>query len=277
MGRRPRIEYYGAIYHIIQRGNNRKPIFKRDEDKVYLLEVLSETKEIYDFKVFAYVVMSNHYHFLIQTLNIPISKIMHQINTRYAKYYNNSTGNTGPVFEDRYKGILVQDESYLIALIKYIHNNPVAAKICPTMEEYRWSSDMFYRVNMDNIVDIDELLDMLSPNRIDAIRRYAELMEEDDLEYQVMKDMYEERDIIGKEEFIQSLKEEEEVLALDEILKAACPTSVEYDLIKSGSRKRYLSKYKREYIALSRKEGYSYETIGEYIGITAAAARSLVR
>ena len=70
MGRRPRIEYYGAIYHIIQRGNNRKPIFKRDEDKVYLLEVLSETKEIYDFKVFAYVVMSNHYHFLIQTLKL---------------------------------------------------------------------------------------------------------------------------------------------------------------------------------------------------------------
>ena len=70
MGRRPRIEYYGAIYHIIQRGNNRKPIFKRDEDKVYLLEVLSETKEIYDFKVFAYVVMSKHYHFLIQTLKL---------------------------------------------------------------------------------------------------------------------------------------------------------------------------------------------------------------
>ena len=220
--------------------------------------------------------MNNHYHFLLQTLNIPISKIMHQINTRYAKYYNYSTGNTGPVFEDRYKGILVQDESYLIALIKYIHNNPVAAKICPTMEEYRWSSDMFYRVNMDNIVDIDELLDMLSSNRIDAIRRYVELMSEDDLEYHIMKDMYEERDMIGKEEFIQSL-EEEELLSLDEILRTACPTSVEYDLIKSGSRKRYLSKYKREYIALGRKEGYSYEVIGNYIGVTAAAARSLLR
>ncbi len=277
MGRKPRIEYYGAIYHIIQRGNNREAIFKRDEDKVHLLKILSETKEMYDFKIFAYVVMNNHYHFLIQTLNIPISKIMHQINTRYAKYHNYSTGNTGPVFENRYKGILVQDESYLLALIKYIHNNPVAAKICPIMEQYKWSSDMFYRMNMDNMVDIDEFLNILSSNRIEAIKRYIDLMEKHDLEYQVLEDIYENGDVIGSEKFIQSLQESIKVLSLDEILKKVCPTSVEYDLIKAGSRKRYLSKYKREYIVLGKEEGYSYNAIGSFIGITSAAARNLVK
>ena len=88
MGRKPRVEYYGAIYHIIQRGNNKKPIFKDERHKNFLLKILSETKEIYDFKIFAYVIMDNHYHFLIRTFNIPISKIMHLINTRYGKYYN---------------------------------------------------------------------------------------------------------------------------------------------------------------------------------------------
>ncbi|QQY79955.1 REP element-mobilizing transposase RayT [Keratinibaculum paraultunense] len=276
MGRKPRIEYYGAIYHIIQRGNNREAIFKRDEDKVCLLKILSETKEMYDFKIFAYVVMNNHYHFLIQTLNIPISKIMHQINTRYAKYYNYSTGNTGPVFEDRYKGILVQDESYLLALIRYIHNNPVAAKICPIMEQYKWSSDMFYRMNMDNMVDIDEFLNILSPNRVEAIRIYIKLMDKDDLEYQILEEIYEKNDVIGNEKFRKSLEGTMEVLSLDEILKKVCPTPVEYDLIKAGSRKRYLSKYKREYIVWGREEGYSYSAIGSFIGITSAAARNLV-
>ena len=67
---------------------------------------------------------------MIQTFNIPISKIMHRINTRYAKYYNYKNKRTGPVFEDRYTGILVQNESYLLTLIRYIHNNPVSANIC---------------------------------------------------------------------------------------------------------------------------------------------------
>ncbi len=103
-------------------------MFKSDREKAYLLKILSETKEIFDFKIYAYVIMNNHYHFLVQTFNIPISKIMHRINTRYAKYYNYKTKRTGPVFEDRYTGIPVEDEGYLLTLIRYIHNNPVSAK-----------------------------------------------------------------------------------------------------------------------------------------------------
>ncbi len=190
MGRKPRIQYYGAIYHIIQGNNdedNRIPIFKNDKDKEQLLRIISETKEIYDFRMFAYVIMDEHYHLLIQTLNIPISKIMHQINSRYAKYYNQTTGNTGSVFKKRYKSVLVQDESYLLNLIKYIHYNPVADNICSTVVEYKWSSDIFYRVNMDNIVDIDILLDGISSNRIEAIRGYEKFMAEESLEYHILK------------------------------------------------------------------------------------------
>lgn len=278
MGRNPRIQYYGAIYHIIQ-GNNDKnktdTIFKKDRDKEKLLEIISETKEIYDFRIFAYVIMDDHYHLLIQTLNIPISKIMHRINSRYAKYYNQITGNTGSVFKKRYRSVLVEDGSYLWNLIKYIHYNPVAAHICSTVVEYKWSSDIFYRVNMDNMVDIDLLLDGISSNRIEALKGYEELMEGECLEYYALKEKYEKEHIIGKDKLKQSL--EERILSLEEILKSVCPTPVEFNLIKKGSRKRYLSKYKREYIDLSRKEGYSYDDIGSYIGVTAAAARNLAR
>lgn len=279
MGRKPRIEYYGAIYHIIQRGNNRKSIFKEDREKAYLLEILSETKEIFDFKIFAYVIMNNHYHFLIQAFNIPISKIMHRINTRYAKYYNYKMKRTGPVFEDRYTGILVQDEGYLFTLIRYIHNNPVSAKICKTMDEYKWSSDIFYRINMVNMVDIDEFLNMLSLNRTKAIEKYIELMEEDFIDDEIMKDIYERSSIIGTDEFKRSIEdiEEKDLSGLDRILRQACPSDEEVKLIKKGSRKRYLTKYKRRYIELSKEEGYSYDEIGKNIGITGSAIRSILK
>ena len=278
MGRNPRIEYYGAIYHIIQSGNNIKFIFKDEQHKNFLLKILSEVKEIYDFKIFAYVIMENHYHFLMQTLNIPISKIMHMINTRYAKYYNYMTRRTGPVFEDRYISILVQDESYLLNLIRYIHNNPVFSRICSFMEEYKWSSDPFYRINMESIVDIDELLNMLSLNRLEAIKKYVKLMKKEFIDYEIMKNMYEKTIAIGTDEFKKSIKGvgKEDFSRLDEILKISCPSKTEFELIKTGSRKRYLTKYKKKYVELSKCEGYSYNQIGKNIGITGSAVRSIL-
>ena len=276
MPRINRIEYYGAYYHIIQRGVNQEYIFKAPGDKSYLLEMVSDAKEQFDFKIFAYAIMGNHYHLFVQALNTPISKIMHQINMRYAVYYNKKYERVGHVFENRYTGILVQDDSYFVTLIKYIHNNPVAAGICDFMEEYKWSSDMFYRRNIDNIVDIDEFLSVLSPNRLKAIEKYIELMEEDNIDQEILMDLYENSDIIGTEGFIKRMRREEgKNLSLDEILEKACPSLEEFNLIKSGSRLRYLTEYKREYIDLARNEGYTYNEIGENIRVTTQSIRKV--
>ncbi|SHD76390.1 transposase [Schnuerera ultunensis] len=279
MGRRPRIEYYGAIYHIIQRGNDRLPVFKQDKDKVVLLEILSEAKEIYDFKIYAYAIMNNHYHFLIQTFNIPISTIMHNINTRYAKYYNRKMDRTGPVFKGRYTSVLIQDESYLLELVRYIHNNPVAANICNSMEEYKWSSDVFYRMNIGNMVDIDVLLDTLSLDRKESLTKYVELMDQEISNYENLKNFYEGNGIIGSQAFIRSFEKtkKDEKMDLDEILKVACPTEYEFNLIKNGSRKRYLTKYKIKYIELGKKEGYTYYQIGENIGVSGTSTRNILK
>ena len=278
MPRINRIEYYGAYYHIIQRGVNQEYIFKAPGDKSYLLEMVSDAKEQFDLKIFAYAIMGNHYHLFIQALNVPISKIMHQINTRYAIYYNKKYEKVGHVFESRYKGILVQDDSYFVTLIKYIHNNPVAAGICDSIEEYKWSSDMFYRRNIDNIVDIDEFLNILSPNRLKAIEKYIELMEEDNIDQENLMDLYENSDIIGAEDFIRKIREEgDSRLSLDEILEKVCPSLEEFNLIKSGSRLRDLTVYKKEYIALAKEAGYSTIEIGENIGVTSQAIQNMMK
>lgn len=273
---RYRIEYYGAYYHAIQRGVNKEHIFKDSGDKSYLLKIISDAKDLYDFKLLAYVIMDNHYHFLIQTLNIPISKIMHQINTRYAIYYNKKHERVGHVFENRYKGILVQDESYFITLIKYIHNNPVAAGICNSMEAYKWSSDISYRKNRDTIVEIDEFLNILSTNREKSIEKYVELMEKQEtIDQGILMELYENNDIIGTDDFIAKMTfEDEPKLSLDEILQEVCPSTKEFELIKSGSRLRYLTKYKKEYIILSIEEGYKYDEIGKNIGMTSNGVKN---
>ena len=278
MSRMRRIEYYGAIYHIIQRGNNKTFIFEEDQNKMEILKILGEVKEIFDFHLLGYVIMDNHYHFIIKTHNIPISQIMHRINTRYAKYYNFHKNRTGSPFEGRYTGILVQNEIYLLRLIKYIHNNPVYASICSSMEKYKWSSDMFYRMNVENLVNIDGLLDMFSENRLQAISNYVDLMGEVPDDFTASKNEFEEGNLIGDKDFKESFhkSKNEPKIPLDEILKSVCPTMGDYRLIKDGSRKRYLTKYKQKYSEKALEYGYTIIDISKNIALTDSAIRKIL-
>ncbi len=131
---------------------------------------------------------------------------MHNINSKYAKYYNLKMGRRGPVFKGRYTSVLIQDESYLLELVRYIHNNPVAANICNSIEEYKWSSDIFYRMNIGNIVDIDVLLDTLSLDRKESLTKYVELMDQEISNYENLKNFYEGNGIIGSQAFIRSFE-----------------------------------------------------------------------
>lgn len=277
MSRIRRIEYKGAIYHLIQRGSNREYIFENELYKGYLIKIIRETKESYGFNFYGYVIMDNHYHLLIQTKDTPISKIMHGINSKYARYYNHKENRTGPVFENRYRGILVENERYLLELLKYIHLNPVKAKMCPSIDRYKWSSDVFYRRNMKNIVDIDGVLDMISLNRVEAIRKYIDFMDSGYSHQEFHPDIFENVEIIGSAKFKEEMLTEDnrEIMSLGEILEEVCPSEAEYELIRRGSRKRYLTDYKSEYVKQAREFNYSFVEIGEFIGISDAAAIKL--
>ena len=177
MARKPRIEFEGALYHVTTRGNQRQRIFNDRDDFVKYLGVLAHYKEKYDFYLYAYLLMSNHVHLLIETRETPLSKILQGINQRYTMYFNWRYRTIGHVFQGRYRAFICDKDEYLLSLIKYIHLNPVRAKISKTPGEYRWSSHRSYvGREEDGLVDIDRVLGMFSENKRRARNLYRAYM-----------------------------------------------------------------------------------------------------
>ena len=260
LARKHRVEYYGAIYNITRKGKDGINIFEQDEDKVEILSILAEAKDIFEFKLIAYCIMDNQYNLIIRVLNIPISKVFQRVNMMYVKYFNNKYKKSGSPFQGRYKGDIINNNHELPDLVKHIHNTPVYLNIVDSMEEYKWSSDVFLRINLVSLVDIDYLLDILSDDRQMAIDRYKNLMSNDVDEDMILKKDNEHR------KFIQHN-------TLDEILLRICLTSVDFDLIKKNSRKSYLMKYKQEYIKECNGLGFSNMDIAFSLGVTERAVR----
>jgi putative transposase len=144
MARPLRIEYEGAFYHIIQRGLERRSIFRGDRNKERFLQYLSESHFKYNLICHAYCLMDNHYHLIIQTPKANIAQIMHYINASYVMYYNKKHKRNGPLYQGRYKSFLVEADEYLYQLSRYIHLNPIRAKIVGRPEDYGWSSYVYF-------------------------------------------------------------------------------------------------------------------------------------
>jgi putative transposase len=178
MARKPRIEYEGAFYHVITRGNQKQKIFKDKEDFLKYLEILSDYKKLYAYFLYAYILMSNHVHILIEIRKTPLSKILQGINQRYTAYFNRRYKTVGHLFQGRYKAILCDRDEYLLSLIKYIHFNPVRAKIVKFPDEYPWSSHHSYikkREKTDG-VDTEQVLRMFSEDKTKARKLYRAYM-----------------------------------------------------------------------------------------------------
>lgn len=144
MARPLRIEYEGAFYHVIARGERREDIFTNDSDKDKFLVKLAETAEKFRLLVHAYVLMDNHYHLLVETQQANLGKAMHHLNASYSNWFCHKYQVVGSVFQGRYKAILVEKDEYLKVLSAYIHLNPVRAKIVTRPELYRFSSMPYY-------------------------------------------------------------------------------------------------------------------------------------
>lgn len=129
------------------RGNNRQRIFFADEDFHRFLQIMSESTKKFDHKIMAYCLMSNHAHFLIHIYNSPLSAVMQKINFRYARWLNYKEKRIGHLLQGRYRSLDVHDEDYLINLCRYIHLNPVAAKMVNAADDYPWSSHQYYAEN----------------------------------------------------------------------------------------------------------------------------------
>ncbi len=126
------------------RGNAKKDIFLDDEDKTRFIEILSEKNKERKFVIYAYCLTGNHVHLLINEGSDEIGTIMKRINISYVYYFNKKYVRTGHLFQDRFKSEGIENDAYLLAAVRYIHNNPVKAGIVKNIEEYKWSSYSIY-------------------------------------------------------------------------------------------------------------------------------------
>ncbi|MHB8881307.1 MAG: REP-associated tyrosine transposase [Thermodesulfovibrionales bacterium] len=180
MARQLRIEFEGAFYHVTSRGNMRERIFFEDRDRERFLEILKRTKHRYGYLLHAYVLMDNHYHFMIETPKANLSQTMQNINTSYTVYANKKHRRSGHLFQGRFKAIIVDKDEYLVSLSRYIHLNPVRAGIVEKPEDYRWSSYGPYMDNSsgkDELTDIGETLSRFSERKQQAIKAYRDFVE----------------------------------------------------------------------------------------------------
>lgn len=178
MARPLRIEYEGAVYHVTVRGNERRKIFFSRRDYEKFKEYLVEAKEKYRFHVHAYVLMTNHYHLIIETPEKNLSKIMHYLNSSYTTYTNIKRKRSGHLFQGRYKAIVVDKDSYLLELSRYMHLNPVRAGMVEKPEDYPHSSYSAYiSGNKENIVTCDTIQGMFGKSEKQARKKYQTFVE----------------------------------------------------------------------------------------------------
>jgi putative transposase len=135
-----RIEYPGAVYHITSRGDRREPIAKDDLDRATFFTVLSQAFDRFDAHAWAYCLMGNHYHLVIRTRQANLSRLMRHINGVYTQSFNRRHQLSGHLFQGRFKAILVDSESYLLEVCRYVDLNPVRAQMVNRSDEYAWSS-----------------------------------------------------------------------------------------------------------------------------------------
>lgn len=140
MARPLRIEFPGAFHHVMARGNARQAIFRTTQDREEFLDVLKRVCARFDWRVWAYCLMDNHYHLLVETVEPTLSRGMREINGIYTQIFNRRHSRTGHVFQGRYKSLLIDEDAYLLEVSRYIVLNPVKAKICRGAADYRWSS-----------------------------------------------------------------------------------------------------------------------------------------
>lgn len=152
MARLPRLFLPGQPQHVIQRGNNRDPIFAADDDYRFYLQCLKEAADAQGLAVHAYVLMTNHVHLLVTPeTESSLSKTMQSIGRRYVQYFNYAYGRTGTLWEGRYKSTLIDSERYLLTCMRYIELNPVRATMVEHPGDYPWSS---YRPNAQGAPDV---------------------------------------------------------------------------------------------------------------------------
>jgi len=209
MARPLRIEYEGALYHVTSRGNEGRRIFFSKPDYYKFLDYLKLAQEKFHYLLHAYVLMTNHYHLLIETPLANLNRIMHFLNGSYTNYINLKRSHLGHLLQGRYKAILIDRDNYLLELSRYIHLNPVRAKLVKKPEDYPFSSYRIYLSSKNGaFVYRDQILGMITKDQRKATKKYKEFVDSDiGTKIAMNFDHLYGGIILGKEEFIKDTLE----------------------------------------------------------------------
>ncbi|MBC7220921.1 transposase [Candidatus Bipolaricaulota bacterium] len=269
MARPLRIEYPGALYHVTSRGNARQEVFRDDVDRRRFLEVLSQVIERFGWLCHAYCLMPNHYHLLIETPQPNLSRGMRQLNGVYTQAFNRRHRRVGHLFGGRFKAIVVEKESYLLELARYVVLNPVRAGRTRAAKDWLWSS---YRATaglspVPSFLTTEGILSQFARSRTkaqEAYRRFVSLGKGARPWEELRGQIY-----LGSEEFIQALPKE--ARGLSEVPRAQ----------RSGVRpslEELLGENAGEgMVAAYRTHRYTMREIAEFLGVHYATVSRRIR
>jgi REP element-mobilizing transposase RayT len=265
MARPLRLEFSGALYHITSRGDRREDIYLTDNDRNAFLKILGEVCERYNWIVHAYCLMDNHYHILIETPDGNLARGMRHLNGVYTQYFNRAHKRVGHVYQGRYKAIIIQKETYLLEVARYIVLNPVRALMVRTANDWHWSS---YRATSGHSrapewLNINRIIAHFSKDQSTAIDRYrrfvAEGKNQPSIWEQVRNQVY-----IGDPDYIEQIQAkitiEPDLGEIPERQRRPVPISIEYYARKYKDRDRAIR-------AAYQSGGYSMKDLGIYFDL----------
>lgn len=238
MSRKPRVHFPGAVYHVISRGNQRQTIFSDRNDFRQFQIFLETAQKRFAFRLYAYVLMPNHFHLLLEVGSHPLSKVMQTLLYRHTRYFNNRYRLVGHLFQGRYRAILCDKDSYILELVRYLHLNPVRAGLAKDAAQYPWSSHAVFLKGQDESgVAVKEVLSYWSKRRSDAVSKYAEFIAEG-VGQGHRDDFYEvkEQRFLGDDEFIEQVEKEREKVEESSTVRLTIDEAVKETLRHFGAK-----------------------------------------
>jgi REP element-mobilizing transposase RayT len=240
MPRCGRMKSETGIYHVMLRGINQQVIFEDDEDCEKMLQTLIDVKAVSKCKIFAYCLMQNHVHFVLKEEEEGVDQIFRRVGARYVYWYNVKYKRTGHLFQDRFKSEVINDNNYLLTVLRYVHQNPIKAGLCENLSEYPWSSYKEY-IGKPTMVDTEYIYEIVDRKGFDEFSK-TETGEK----------------ILEYEQRAYRISDTEAKMKMQEL--SGCNSAAMFQKLDLGERKMYLREFK--------KAGISIRQINRLTGIS---------
>lgn len=275
MSRPLRIEFAGALYHLTSRGDRREPIFEDDDDRLTFLRTVAEVVKRFNWRCQAYCLMTNHYHLVVETPDGNLSKGMRQLNGVYTQATNRRHRRTGHLFQGRFKGVLVDKDSYLLELTRYVVLNPVRARMVLEPRQWPWSS---YRATageepVPEWLAADAVLSQFGKHRDEARRLYRQFVSEGAKQEGIWQSLRQQI-YLGDDRFVERMQKQAKVqgdeLSVAKVQRRAPAPSL------TAIAKRHRER-NDAIIAAYATGAYNYREIAAYFNLHLATVGRIVR